>query len=846
MTARPNAPDLRALDDSYEIRGELRARKDAQQFLAQRKSDGADVLITVISAPGGGENNALAHLASDVKLLSGLRHPGLLQTLDGHWLGSDAFAIVTQRVSGVSLDEVLSSGERLTNPRIASILEQVRGITDWARNNGIVHRGVTVDTLYIERDTHRLCTTLTVTPIPLEGLPDACSDAQMIGALAWTLLTGEPYSGEESQRQLADMRPDLSTRLVAETEAMTRCRIDGKTPDLDTMIAVIATGDAWHSSESELARLEAEHTEAMRLAREQFEAEKATIQQQLADETERIAADRAEFERQRQAELDRLAADRAEWERTTAEERAEYDRKTAEERAEYERTTAEERAAFHRQATEQRSRYERTQSEERAAYERRTKSEREELERRAAEQQRQLTSLREELESRRVEIERLESDVTSKHAELTAALSDMETRRIEIEQYLYEEQQRLDDEHDRMRQERERLAEERDRLAAAPAIASTMDREVALDSTTDSESDDDDDDHTPPMARAVPELEALPSLAPLAPLQPIAPLPPVPPLTSLTPPRTPPADIAPVENESDDERLADDQERDGAVASAPIAAPEHTERNELPSTIAHNVVAPSAASARVGAPATAPSWIKPAGIAGAIVVLILVIFGIGHAHHDSTPANVGSVATAKPTTRVPTGAPGGSTQPAGVTGTEGGNVAPALTTPSSDSSAMSKVSGATGASAGTTTSGASAAGKGGSTTIAPKHLATRTPSVSPEVERAREKAAVSAMQHDPGTAGEPAAYYGPPTPATTSSTVPSRHDTVVRVDTIMTPRPTLPRPVLPPPTIVRPDTTVRAHPPALTRPDTLARTRPDTLVRPDTSSLASARPAAGQ
>ena len=110
MAARPNAPDLRALDDDYEILGELRARKDAQQFLAKRKSDGADVLITVISAPGGGENNALAHLASDVKLLTGLRHPGLLQTIDGRWLGNDAFAVVTQRVSGISLDELLSSG----------------------------------------------------------------------------------------------------------------------------------------------------------------------------------------------------------------------------------------------------------------------------------------------------------------------------------------------------------------------------------------------------------------------------------------------------------------------------------------------------------------------------------------------------------------------------------------------------------------------------------------------------------------------------------------------------------------------------------------------------------------
>jgi chemotaxis protein histidine kinase CheA len=829
MTARPNAPDLRALDDRYDILGELRARKDAQQFLAKRKSDGADVLITIISAPGGGENNALAHLASDVKLLSGLHHPGLLQTLEGRWLGSDAFAVVTQRVSGESLEELLSSGERLTNPRIASILEQVRGITDWARNNGIVHRGVTIDTLYIERDTHRLCTTLTVTPIPLEGLPDQCSDAQMIGALAWTLLTGEPYSGEESQRQLADMRPDLSTRLVAETEAMTRCRVDRKTPDLDTMIAVIATGDAWHSSESELARLEAEHMDAMRLAREQFEAEKSTIQQQLADETERIAAERAEFESQRQAELERLAADRAEWERTTAEERAEYERKTAEERAEYERTTAEERAAFHRQATEQRSRYERTQSEERAAYERRAKAEREELERRATEQQRQLTSLREELESRRVEIERLETEITSKHAELTAALSDMETRRIEIEQYLYEEQQRLDDEHDRIQEERDRIAEERARMAAAPAAAALADREVALDSTTDDESDQDDEDRAPPMARAVPELEPLPTIAPLTPVQPIAPLPPVPSLASLKPTSSPPADRAPVENELDDEEMDDRSTPDDVESSAPKTLPEDTGRQASTFAAGNDVAAPPTAG-------MGPAWIKPAGIAGAIIVLILIIFGISHMHHDSTPANVGSVATAKSTPRATSGTA------VGVTGTAGGTVAPGLTTPSNDSSAMSNMSGTTTANGSVTSNAAGPTGASSSSQSVAKRAATH-PRISPEEQRAREKAAVSAMQHDPGTAGEPDAYYGPPTSAGTSSVVPLRHDTVVRTDTIATPRPALPRPMLPPPVIL-PSDTARARPPVFTpRPDTLARSRPDTLVRPDTSSLASARPA---
>ena len=749
MTARANAPDLRALEDSYEILGELRARTDARQFLAKRRDDGADVMITVYEAANGGENNALAHLASDVNLLTGLRHPGLLPTLDGRWLGNDAFAVVTQRVPGRSVDELLSSGERLTNPRIASILQQVRGIVDWARDNGIVHRGVTVDTLYIERDTNALCASLAVTPIPMEGLPDECSDAQMIGSLAWTLLTGEPYDGEESQRRLSDMRPDLSARLVAETEAMARCRTDGERPDLDTMIAVIATGDAWRSSESAISQLETEHAEQMRLAREEFEAEKLKIQQQLADET------------------DRLAAERAEYERTTAEERAAYEQATAVERAEYERKTQEERDEFERRAAAERAEAERRLADERAAFDRQMREQREAFERQSSEQQAQLAEVREELEARRAEIERLEADVQSKHAELTAMLADMENRRIEIEQYLYEEQQRLDDERDRLG------------AGSAPAAAET------------------------PKQRAVPVLEPLPAVTPLAAMEPIAPLPSIPELRPLEIPQPTMA----AEEATTRERAVD--ERRGVGEPYGEAADEAEE----PGIVAANAIGPKGPPSPSNGRSTGHAWTKPAGIAGAIVVLILIIFGISRAtHHAPAAANVASAAHAQPT---PNGA---------VTATAGGTVGPPMAKPMPDS--------ASGAAA---TSGAPASPASQPTAQSASDSAA-SPHAAAHADRSTHDASQSTGHVTRGTAGEPDAVYGPPV-MSTPRPIGARADTVRHVDTVIVPRQT------PPPAFARPDSTLRPQPPVFTRPDSLIRPRPDTSVRPDTS-LRSARPAA--
>src|SRR5580765_8476748 len=99
--------DLRALENDYEILGELRGSESARYYIGRTKQDPpAEVVITVVRAPGSGQSNALSHLGSDVQILADQTHPSLVRVYGGHWLGNDAYAIVGERVIGETLAEL--------------------------------------------------------------------------------------------------------------------------------------------------------------------------------------------------------------------------------------------------------------------------------------------------------------------------------------------------------------------------------------------------------------------------------------------------------------------------------------------------------------------------------------------------------------------------------------------------------------------------------------------------------------------------------------------------------------------------------------------------------------------
>ena len=79
-------PELGAFADEYNVVGGLRSPAATQRYLARRRSDGQDVVITVARVLAENDNNSLAHLATDAQLLRTLSHPNIAKIIEGRWI----------------------------------------------------------------------------------------------------------------------------------------------------------------------------------------------------------------------------------------------------------------------------------------------------------------------------------------------------------------------------------------------------------------------------------------------------------------------------------------------------------------------------------------------------------------------------------------------------------------------------------------------------------------------------------------------------------------------------------------------------------------------------------------
>jgi CRP-like cAMP-binding protein len=297
MRDKQPAPDVKALEDSYTIVGELRGSEGVRKYMATRRDDGTEVIITLYSAPGGGANNELSHFAADVQLLSSLTHPGMARVYEARWLGKGSLAVVTARVQGKTLAEALRAGEQFSNPRTAVVLQEIWAVLDRARASGVVHRGVTPDNVYLSPASQDVVVALGPMPIPVEGVNDPNGDARTIGALAWSMLTGKAFVAEDAGQPLEELAPDLAIRVVDATEAMVHgARDDQEEPDVPTFVGIVAAGDVLKQAEVELAAMKEEYEEQHRIALSQCENHRLETERMATEQAELLATERADFE----------------------------------------------------------------------------------------------------------------------------------------------------------------------------------------------------------------------------------------------------------------------------------------------------------------------------------------------------------------------------------------------------------------------------------------------------------------------------------------------------------------------------------------------------------------------
>ncbi|HEX7465322.1 MAG TPA: hypothetical protein VF309_01680, partial [Usitatibacter sp.] len=304
--------DLSPLNTDYDIIGELGAtgvgrsffgtRKDAA---AKRRDDNTGVLIEVLLPPEGDEGNALSHMASDAQTLMRTSHRRLVPVIEGRWIGKDVLAVVTRRTTEPTLAQLLATGERFTNPRAAAILRDVNGLLEWAREQKIVHRGLTPHRIYLEPKTDRVRATFEVSPIPRAQRDDAADvDARTIGRLAMAMLTGSMDPKAYEGRTLEELRPDLPEQLIEETDAL----LTGKATNVDVAayLALVGMADPLAAGESEAERVRAEVLEEQRVEREKLANERAEFERLMEEERQKLAREGEELRQKLAAEGEEL------------------------------------------------------------------------------------------------------------------------------------------------------------------------------------------------------------------------------------------------------------------------------------------------------------------------------------------------------------------------------------------------------------------------------------------------------------------------------------------------------------------------------------------------------------
>jgi EAL domain-containing protein (putative c-di-GMP-specific phosphodiesterase class I)/serine/threonine protein kinase/ActR/RegA family two-component response regulator len=130
------------VDGRYELRRELGRGAAGVVFEACHAFSGRDVAIKVVApdVPPSQLAALRARLMREARALAALRHPGIVQILDGGKLDDGAPFIVMEKLTGRTLQGLLATRTRLPPDAAIAIALQLCGALDAVHRAGVVHR----------------------------------------------------------------------------------------------------------------------------------------------------------------------------------------------------------------------------------------------------------------------------------------------------------------------------------------------------------------------------------------------------------------------------------------------------------------------------------------------------------------------------------------------------------------------------------------------------------------------------------------------------------------------------------------------------------------------------------
>lgn len=211
------------LEDEYTLLGELGRGGSAVVYRARDRSLFRDVAIKVVRPKfAASAEEAIARLAREARTVARLAHPNIVTVHAVKRLRDGGLALVMQLVPGRTLKQVITDEGPFTPERTERVLKDIAEALAFAHANGVVHRDVKPENIFIEAGTGRALladfgiahstefdSRLTMTgaaigtpaymaPEQIDGAPaNARSDLYSLGLVAWEMLTGErPWEGE--------------------------------------------------------------------------------------------------------------------------------------------------------------------------------------------------------------------------------------------------------------------------------------------------------------------------------------------------------------------------------------------------------------------------------------------------------------------------------------------------------------------------------------------------------------------------------------------------------------------------------------------------------------------------
>jgi len=267
--------------DEYTILGELGRGGSAIVYRARDRELFRDVAIKVVRPRFAAQaDDAIARLAREARTVARLQHPNIVTVHAVKRLRDGGLALVMQLVPGRTLKQAIQDDGPFSPERAERVLKDVAEALAFAHANGVVHRDVKPENVFLDSETDRALLSdfgiahsaefdsrLTMTgaaigtpaymaPEQIDGgAANARSDLYSLGLLTWEMLTGErPWEGEalynvifkqknEELPAIDFVRPgEVPPRLQYITERMLQKKPAARWAGADGLLAAL---DAW-------------------------------------------------------------------------------------------------------------------------------------------------------------------------------------------------------------------------------------------------------------------------------------------------------------------------------------------------------------------------------------------------------------------------------------------------------------------------------------------------------------------------------------------------------------------------------------------------------------------------